>query len=81
VVDVGVGLVSHWLPSGPYQGTTGGLPDPTRPDPFPPVILTVIVLVSAGFGACVSAVGRGRITVWITGSINVGITDLSVIRR
>lgn len=81
MVDVRVALVSHRLSSGTYRGTTGGLPDPTRPDPFRPVILALIVLLSTGFRARFSAADRCRITVWITGSINVAITDLSVICR
>lgn len=58
-----------------------GLPDPTRPDPFRTVILLVITLLSAGFRARFTVVWRGRINVRITVTINVGITDLSLIRR
>lgn len=81
MVDVGVALVSHWLSEDPYQGITVGLPDPTRPDPFLSVILLVITLLSACFRARFTVVWRGRINVRITVTINVGITDSSVIRR
>ena len=81
MVDVGVALVSHRLSEDAHQAIKGWLPDPTRADPFPPLILRVIALVSTVFRACVIAVGRGWITVRISISINVVITVLSVIRR